>query len=147
MENSHEKCDDPTRRSPGRSRHAKCYPPKNEYRDSGYRDSHYLLDILFLSWSSPLQHAYYSSQLPCSLPQMNPSLPNTSGRVQRFEQSVVCAIMTANTTNCYDNSVCPYSLFYSLFCLNTYLFGGGFGVGEGDGDGVGVVSSVGSALH
>lgn len=74
---------------------------------------------------------------------MNPSLPNTSGRVQRFEQSVVCAIMTANTTNCYDNSVCPYF----LFCLNTYLFGGGFGVGEGDGDGVGVVSSVGSALH
>ncbi|CBE69329.1 protein of unknown function [Candidatus Methylomirabilis oxygeniifera] len=28
--------------------------------------------------------------------------------MQRFEQSVACTIMTASTTNCYNNSVCPY---------------------------------------
>jgi hypothetical protein len=39
-----------------------------------------------------------------------PSLAShdTGGRVQRFEQSVACTIMTVTTANCYDESVCPY---------------------------------------
>ncbi len=35
--------------------------------------------------------------------------------MQRFEQSVACTIMTANSTNRHDNSVCPYFPYFPIF--------------------------------
>jgi len=106
------------------------------------KDKGLTLFIEILSWSSPQHHASYSSSI-LRTSQMTPipsqwpfchrvpsnrchserppgdhslvASHDTGGWVQRFEQSVVCTIMTANTTNRYDNSVCPYFPAVSIF--------------------------------